>query len=628
MCGIVGYVGEGLGSDLLNRLLISMHRRGPDGVGHHHQGTLHMGMRRLSIIDLANGWQPLFSRDGRVVAFQNGEIYNYKALRTELEAAKFIFSTQSDTEVLAHGYAHWGIGGLLARVDGMYAIAIHDRDSGELHLARDRFGEKPLFYSSGPRTFGYGSTLLAVSSLPWVSDAVDALALNYYLALHFVPGERTLFADVHQVLPGELLTVCLDALASGQTAIKRVRYYTPPLRRPRAVSDDELGSVLERAVTSRMVADVPVGVFLSGGLDSSIVAAIAARANPSVATFSMGFKESKVDESTHAAAVAHHIGSKHHQFEFDQDNFNTLLPEVASQLDTPIGDQALLPVYWLSREARRHVTVVLSGEGADEIFAGYSYYRQFAERSTWRDRLRALGSMALGSRVPLDRLQQLLIDAPPATPSGFPLLTGRSERQRLVLHDADAAQSWERGMLDWLEGAHSILQRATATDMATWLPDDLLVKFDRMAMAHSLEGRAPFLMPELVELGFALHPSERMAAESKVALRRIARRYLPAEIVDRPKQGFVLPMRRWIGEWFAAWGGPAALLGQRSIPGLREDVLVEIVRSDIAAGLCRERLLFAVIMLAEWWHHFAAQRTQLRKDGPARAGATLLLEVG
>lgn len=608
MCGIVGYIGEGLGSDLLVPLLASMRHRGPDGDGEHHDGPVHMGMRRLSVIDLAHGWQPLLSRDGQVIAFQNGEIYNYRALRSELTAVGYAFKSQSDTEVLAHGYAHWGIDGLLSRVDGMYAIAIYDRASGELHLARDRFGEKPLFYSSAPGRFGYASTLLAASSFPWVGDSIDRVALDQYLALHFIPGARTYFTDVHQVLPGERLTICINTLE-----IARNRYYIPKLTRPRDITDEVLTATLEEAVSSRLVSDVPVGVFLSGGLDSSLVAALAARANPSVATFSMGFSDARMDESAHATAVAKHIGVTHHTFHFDQGSFNSLLPKVAAALDTPIGDQALLPLYWLSSEARKYVTVVLAGEGADEIFAGYSYYTQFTLHKNWRGRVRSGANCLWRWLAPSARRESLLHDDPLETPSGFPLLTSRAERNQLLGETGRASDIWQPNVLAWMQNAHGPLQLATAADIATWLPDDLLVKFDRMAMAHSLEGRAPFLAPKVVEMGLALRPSERMTASlSKVALRRIAGRYLPADILARPKQGFVLPMGRWITEWFLAWGGVAAYFAQRSVPGLDVGALCRIVEADLENGMRRERMVFAIIMLAEWWHDFNVRRRNLR----------------
>lgn len=611
MCGIVGYIGDGLGEALLDLLLGSMRSRGPDGDGRHHDGPIHMGMRRLSIIDLSEGWQPLRSREGKVVAFQNGEIYNYRLLRSELEAAGFAFHTNSDTEILAHGYAQWGIDGLLRRLDGMYAIAIKDADRGELHLARDRFGEKPLFFAASRGRFGYGSTLLSVSSLPWVSDEIDKIALDRYFACHFVPGDRTVFADVRQLLPGERLTVRLDTLD-----IVRARNFLPRHPRPRHVPDQELAKALEHAVTSRLIADVPVGVFLSGGLDSSLVAALAARANPGIATFSMGFSEAHVDESAHAAAVARHVGSTHHTFIFDQSHFGTLVPEVAAALDTPIGDQALLPVYWLAREASRHAKVVLTGEGADEVFAGYGYYRQFIQPPRWRDRLSGLRGLLSTRRLQTVPSMQFLGDDPPVTPSGFPLLTERAERESLLDQAPLAADLWEQEALDWLGGAHSPLQRATAADVVSWLPNDLLVKLDRMSMAHGLEGRAPFLEPQLVELGLTLSPEQRMAQTSKVALRRVARRYLPDHILERPKQGFVLPMRSWLNEWFTGWGGCERYFCQRPFPTLNDTALSRIIEDDLAAGLKRERLLFAVVMLREWWYAFSNQRAELRRRAP------------
>jgi asparagine synthase (glutamine-hydrolysing) len=581
---------------MLGPLLDCMRHRGPDGDGVHHDGPVHMGMRRLAVIDLAHGWQPLTSRDGSVVVFQNGEIYNHRSLRSELEAHGWVFRTQSDTEVLAHGYAQWSLDGLLARVDGMFAIAIHDRERNELHLARDRLGEKPLFYSRGADgRFGYASTLLAAAALPWVSDTIDPIALDRYLALHFVPGERTMLADVRQLLPGEYLTLDIASFK-----LLRKSYYQLPLSSPHPISVDSLTDVLEEAVASRLIADVPVGVFLSGGLDSSLVAALAARRNGRIATFSIGFRDRSVDESDHAMAVAKHIGSEHHAFIFDQNDFARLLPEVAKTLDTPIGDQALLPVYWLSKEARRYVTVVLSGEGADEVFAGYSYYRPFLDgRSRFR----------LWSRPKSD----LLLDASASTPSGFPLLTSRAERRALVGSAADAPDDWEQRTFKAMSRTRDKLQHATAAEMATWLPSDLLVKLDRMTMAHSLEGRAPYLAPAVVAAGLNLPTARRMTAtDSKVALRAAAKRFLPDAILSRPKQGFVLPMRHWLGEWFAAHRGPSDYFASRPFPRLDMDKLCAVVGTDLKAGIGRERLLFALLLLMEWWHHFAAQRKTLR----------------
>ncbi len=597
MCGIVGLIDTVSGSvpsELLFAMRDLMVKRGPDGEGHFLHGAIGMAMRRLSIIDLEHGWQPLLSRNGDVVAFQNGEIYNFRELRKLLEKRDYQFRTDSDTEVLAHGFAEWGIKGLLERIDGMYALAILDRGANALYLARDRFGEKPLFYSSSGGRFAYASNLRSLALLPWVSSEIGAKALDYYLALHYIPGEMTFFRDIKRVLPGEYLVIPLN-----EPIPRAFRYYQPTLGRTNRISDDELVTLIEQSVESRLIADVPVGVFLSGGLDSSIVAAVAAKKQPRISTFSMGFESRAHDESSAAALVAKSIGSSHHSFLFREESFIKLLPEVASALDEPVGDQAMLPLYWLCQEARKHVKVVLAGEGADEVFAGYSYYRQFLEILPWHEKV--LNLLRTGKSRAAS-IRELLGEGSLTTPSGFPLLTDSSTRQRLVGHCDYAASSWEGGILGWLDKANDPLQRGTAADLTTWLPDDLLVKFDRMAMAHSLEGRAPYLHPAIVDAGLSLPQQQRMrCSESKVALRRIAARWLPPEILDRPKQGFVLPMRKWLKEWFDLHGSVEDYISACKIDFLDNSEVIRLVKNDLADGINRERLLFALVLLFEWY---------------------------
>jgi asparagine synthase (glutamine-hydrolysing) len=589
MCGIAGVVDNVEGRPqpaLLASMARLMHHRGPDGGGHFFEGPVGMCMRRLSIIDLAAGWQPFYSRGGSVVAFQNGEIYNHQNLRSILEKRGHRFVSASDTEVLAHGYAEWGPSGLVDRLDGMYAIAILDRDRRELHLARDRMGEKPLFYTRASGRFAYASDLLVLASLPWVNLKVSPSALEYYLGLHYVPGDLTIFDCIHRVLPGERLIVPVDAPEP-----RRIRYYRPPLEFDGAVSDQDLNGVIVEAVESRLLADVPVGVFLSGGLDSSLIAAIAGANRRQIATFSMGFGSAAHDESPFAATVARAVGADHHHFVFDNESFHSLLPKVAAALDEPIGDQALLPVYWLCQEAKEYVTVVLSGEGADEVFGGYSYYRSHSD---------------------YEPLQRLVENSQDLTPSGFPLLLDKPGRDRLVGGKQDSIPPWERDLIDWLNRSSNTLQRATAADLASWLPDDLLIKFDRMAMAHSLEGRAPYLAPRVVESGMGLPASQKVnGIQSKLALRRIAAKWLPAEILSRPKQGFVLPMANWLKHWFTLHFPVQDYFCHRSFPGMDAKAAAQLVQKDLLQGVQRERLLFALVLLVEWYSSFKSRSREL-----------------
>jgi len=614
MCGIAGIIDHHAGDALpsqLERMLTWMEKRGPDGAGTYVEPALAMGMRRLSIIDLDHGWQPLYSLDRQIVAFQNGEIYNYRELRRELEQRGFTFATASDTEVLAHGYAAWGIEGLLQRIDGMFALAILDKRSGELHLARDRFGEKPLFYATAPGRFAWCSNLLAVAALPWVDTDTDLQALDDYLAAHYVAGPRTFYSGVRRLLPGHRLR-----LRVTDPAPLIERYYRPQLDVTRPASDEELAEALEAAVRSRLVADVPVGIFLSGGLDSSIVTAIAARAQPGIMTFSMGFDSAAHDEAAHAQRVAEYCGTRHHRFHFDADSFVSLLPQVAAALDEPLGDQAALPLHWLCREARQHVTVALSGEGADELFGGYGYYRQFLGAGGWLQRLR---DRARGRKpTSIQDLRRFTRNPTPVTPSGFPLLTDAANREQLTGRTGHADDAWENELIAWLDSASDPLKRAMAADLATWLSDDLLVKFDRMSMAHSLEGRAPYLSPRLAELALrGSRPWSRMSlTDSKRALRRVAHHWLPSDILQRPKQGFVLPMRRWLKQWFDSHGGVRAYFSGRALPGVDAAVAIAIVEQDVARDIQRERLLFSLVMLAEWQ---AASNGQLVRARNARA---------
>lgn len=414
-----------------------------------------------------------------------------------------------------------------------------------------------------------------------------------------------MFRSVHRLLPGCWMTVSVEDMS---TQIKQ--YYTPRAILPQHVPQERIDAEVEAAVVSRLVSDVPVGVFLSGGVDSSIIAAVARSHAPHVSTYSLGFPGLPGDELQYAEEVARHLGTRHRSFHFDSQKFHDLLPQVAEALDEPIGDQAMLPLFWLCREAANEVKVVLSGEGGDELFSGYRYYQPFAMPS-WP------GAFAFLNDNP-GRIAPSFLGSI-ETASGFPILAGQGERHSLMLDPPSGVDAWETEIEARLAKARDPLQRASLADLAGWLPDDLLVKLDRMAMRHSLEGRAPFLTPRLADCALNLAPDQRMrGADTKIALRLVAEKWLPSEVMKRPKQGFVLPMRRWLKEWFERTGGVRTYFRSAStLPGLNADAVIEIVQRDIKQGLQRERLLFALIMLTEWWRAFDPWARTARSTSPA-----------
>lgn len=601
MCGIVGFCvardhADSIG-DLAQRVATmnaAILHRGPDGAGDYAEPGIALAMRRLAVIDLAHGDQPLLSADERVVAFQNGEIYNYRELRDQLREQGYVFKTASDTEVLAHGFHCWGARGLFERLDGMYAVAILDREARQLVLGRDRFGEKPLYIARRDGALAWASSIHALETLPDVDFELDPTALDAYLALHFVPGPQTLFRGIERVQPGEFVEVNIDTVE-----VSRQRYWAPPSGEVRDRSTRELTELLEAAVESRLIADVPVGVFLSGGLDSSTVAALAARRAPEIETFSMGFHSSTHDESAFARRVAEHVKSRHHHFYFDEDDFASLLPAVARALDEPVGDPAQLPLYVLCREARKFVTVALSGEGGDELFGGYSYYRRFApaglnlREHVWQRKRRRRESLP----------DRLLAHDSSVILSGFPLVLRREQRRPLLASLADEAPTaYEGAVLDSHRRAADPLQGACLIDILTWLPDDLLVKLDRMAMAHSLEGRAPFLQPELASAALALPPARKIRRKNaKLALQEVAEQFLPAEIFTRRKQGFELPMKQWLASWYENQGGVEAYFERRPFPGLDRSATAAFIAHDLENGLPGQRFQFSLLLLLEWF---------------------------
>ncbi|WP_310059998.1 asparagine synthase (glutamine-hydrolyzing) [Lysobacter niastensis] len=557
MCGIAGMVvsaGQQPPSESLGRRMIEVIRhRGPDDDGLHRDERAMLGMRRLSIIDVAGGHQPLYAADGQVCLVFNGEIYNFRDLRLELEREGHTFRTQGDGEVILHCYLRHGADAF-ARLDGMFAIAIWDRRTDELLLARDRFGEKPLYYTNNPRRLLFGSELKSLLQSTDCPRDVAPDALRAFLTYGYVPSPGSIFAGVSKLPPGHWLR-CRD----GRIDIHR--YWRPSLEKKTSLSEDEateeLAGLLDSAVSSRLVSDVPFGAFLSGGLDSSTVVALMARhLSQPVKTFTIGFKEEAFSELDDARQVARHLGTEHHELVVEPDAVS-LLHELAWHFDEPFADSSAVPTFLVSQLARRHVKMVLTGDGGDELFGGYDRYL----RLLTLDQLGLLGRPAaaalrvagallpdplggrlgrIGERLQLPREERYL--------SGVALM--RADTARALHPDAGGARHYHLPCLDEadadLGAGRSSLDRAVAIDLQSYLPDDILVKLDRMAMANSLEGRSPFLHPQLAQFALSLPESFRLRhGRGKFLLRRVAERWLPQRPLSKPKQGFAIPLAQW-----------------------------------------------------------------------------------
>jgi asparagine synthase (glutamine-hydrolysing) len=561
MCGICGVLAsetEGAPDlEAVARMSARLVHRGPDDEGLFHEGRVALAARRLSIIDLAGGHQPIENEDGSAVVVQNGEIYNYRELKAELEGRGHRFATDCDTEVLVHLYEEHGEG-FVERLRGMFAIALWDKRRRRLLLARDRFGIKPLYYRRSGDGLSFASELKAMLELPGFSREVDPKAVAAYLAFNSIPAPLTIFAEARKLPPGHLL--------SGEGGKVEVRRYARPgadtaaaLRGGSAAQlAAELREVLDDSVRAHLVADVPVGVLLSGGVDSGGLAALASRhcAEP-VRTFSIGFEEAGFDELARARLVAERYGTDHHELVVRPDAVE-LLPRLVEAFDEPFGDSSALPTYLVSELAAGEVKVALSGEGGDELFGGYyTYVADLLARRVGR--LAALArplAEALPSRsdrVGFDYKAKRFARAaamrdPLERHHGWKEIFSAQARGELT---GPGAGAWDpldlyRERYAETTGAEP-LARLQDVDLGIYLVDDLLVKTDRLSMAHSLELRVPFLDPKVAELAFALPRQLKVRGFAKKRLlRRALGPLLPREIVHGRKQGFSIPLASWL----------------------------------------------------------------------------------
>jgi asparagine synthase (glutamine-hydrolysing) len=591
MCGIAGLLGPAGGPDLretASRMARALAHRGPDaeGVWSDAEAGVALGHRRLAIVELTElGVQPMVSSCGRFMVTYNGEIYNQANLRAELEAAGAApqWRGGSDTETLLAGFSAWGVAETLHRAKGMFALALWDRKERRLTLARDRFGEKPLYYGwigEGRSTFlAFGSELKALRAVPGFANPIDRDSLALFMRFCNVPGTSTIYRDIHKLAPGSTLTLSEADLA--RRSLAAVPYWTFLGTATAALADPvvdeaeglaELERRLETAIGRQLMSDVPLGAFLSGGVDSSTVVALMQRQSAGrVKTFTIGFEDAAFDEAPHAAAVARHLGTEHHETRFTAAETRDLIPSLPTVYDEPFADSSQLPTMLVSAVARQHVAVALSGDAGDEVFGGYSRYVEGPR--IWR-----YGRMMTG---PGRRLAARAIRA--ASPDAWDRIGAmpglRDRVGRLGDKAHKLAESFGRiGSIDdlyremvvkWTGESGPVLgagARPTSLDDASWragvvspehrmmihdtfgyLVDDVLVKVDRAAMSVSLETRAPFLDPDVVEWAWRLPVSMKIRGrQSKWALRQILYRHVPRELVERPKAGFAVPVGNWL----------------------------------------------------------------------------------
>jgi len=589
MCGIAGMWLDGPGTphgaELLLRMTDAIAYRGPDGSGAwwDRPAGVGLGHRRLAIIDLSEeGRQPMTSASGRYVLVYNGEIYNYQAVREKLGPGH-TYRGHSDTEVMLAAIEAWGLERAVGEFAGMFACALWDREQRRLSLFRDRFGKKPLYYALRDRRLYFGSELKALTQVEGLCRDIDRDALAAFLEFNYVPTPASIYQGVHKLRPGTILHLARDARgeftrteqeywsARRAFAAARERRFTGTLE----VATEQLESLLRLATAERMVSDVPLGAFLSGGLDSStVVALMQAQSGARIRTFSIGFLEDQYNEAVYAADVARHIGTDHTEMYVRAEDALAVVPLLPSMFDEPFADCSQIPTYLVSKLARRHVTVALSGDGGDEIFCGYNRYlwwtkfhRLMRGLPLWSRRAMAGGVTA----VPPSAIDRMVSALSPLVPKLRSLRTPGDKLHKIAaLLRADSPQRLYLNLMNQWHGARGIVVGSEGRDFAgdlfhaadsdpqyieammqhdveNYLPDDILAKVDRASMAVSLEARCPLLDHRVAEFAASLPLQFKLnQGRSKLILRRIAYKYVPQSLLERPKTGFGVPIDSWL----------------------------------------------------------------------------------
>jgi asparagine synthase (glutamine-hydrolysing) len=624
MCGISGFIGRGTLADL-RRMTDAIAHRGPDDSGYWTDEArgVHLGHRRLSILDLAGGHQPMVTTDGDLVIVFNGEIYNFGELRAELVARGYRFVTDhSDTEVLLHGFREWGAN-LPRRLNGMWAFVIYDRAKQQLYGSRDRFGKKPLFYTIQNRTFVFASELSALRLHPSVGSQISRPALKKYFGYGYIPAPHSILEGVSKLPGGHSFWLDLDSFA-----LRVEKYWdfviepfedapgprasAAAVAKAEAAWGEELRHRLDAAVKCRLVADVPVGIFLSGGIDSSAVTAFAARHVPAgrLKTFSIGFQEASFDESVYARRVAELFHTDHHSEVLSLAKAHSLLPAIARKLDEPMGDSSLLPCYLLSEFTRQQVTVALGGDAGDELFAGYDpfqvlrraeRYQKFVPRPVHQAiRLLAARMPVSHRNMSLDfrlkrTLRGLSYPAKLWLPSWMAPLSP-ADFSEFFNEPCDPEEVFSEAIDAWDNCAQpDVVDRAMQFFTKLYLQDDILVKVDRASMMHALEVRAPFLDLDFINFARRIPAAWKYRhGQTKYILKKALEPLLPSDVLYRKKKGFGVP----IGAWFK--DGQLDLAATPPFPGLNH-AFVQAKLAEHRAGHADERAFLWNTWLLQSW---------------------------
>lgn len=614
MCGIIGFATNqniNLNSLLIDGLDTMLHR-GPDGSGvwFSDDGKVGFGHRRLAIIDLtASGKQPMLDNSSNIIITFNGEIYNYIELKNNLIKKGHTFKTKSDTEVILNAYKEWGYN-CLNHLNGMFAFAIYDLNNKKIFIARDRVGEKPLFYSIQNNIFRFASELKALMSDKEFKREVDHESLDCYFSMGFIPGDKCILKGVNKLPPAHALEFSIDTFTFNLW-----KYWNLPdyINHEEVEQEkkllDELDFLLEDSVNKQLIADVPVGVLLSGGVDSSLVTAMAVRSNKNVKTFTIRFPGHKqYDETEHARMISKHFKTEHIELEGLESNID-LLPILARQFDEPIIDSSMIPTFLVSKLIRQHCTVAIGGDGGDELFGGYGHY----------DRLLWLGqnfkNIPKFFKTPIASIAENIL------PIGFkgrnwlqnfaaelkydlPLIASyfdKTSRNKLISNNQNWPFVAEIIRKDRVPKNSDLLQRATRMDFLNYLPEDILVKVDRASMLNSLEVRAPFLDYRLIEFAYSKVPTNQKTttSEKKILLKKLCTRILPPNFDQNRKQGFSIPLNEWLKS--PKWSNyfKEILLDTSSDNFLNKNFIESLFEGQ-RIGRSNSERLFSLVMFELW----------------------------